>query len=41
MSDKHKDKQKYNNFGYHSSKFWLKGNDRPVYQGILEKIDST
>ena len=27
MIDKHKDKRKYNNFGYHSTKFWLKGND--------------
>ena len=25
--DKHKFKQKYNNFGYLSTKFWLKGND--------------
>ena len=27
MIDKHKFKQKYNNFGYHSTKFWLKGNN--------------
>ena len=28
MFDEHKDKRKYNNFGYHSTKFWLKGNDK-------------
>ena len=27
MIDEHKDKRKYNNFDYHSTKFWLKGND--------------
>ena len=27
MIDKHKLEQKYNNFGYLSTKFWLKGND--------------
>ena len=27
MIDKHKDKRKYTNFGYHSTKFWLKGNN--------------
>ena len=27
MIDKHKDKRKYNNFGYLSTQFWLKGND--------------
>ena len=26
MIDKHKDKRKHNNFDYHSTKFWLKGN---------------
>ena len=26
MIDEHKDKRKYNNFGYHSTKCWLKGN---------------
>ena len=28
MIDEHKDKRKYNNFGYLSTKFWLKGNDK-------------
>ena len=28
MIDKHKFEQKYNNFGYLSTKFWLKGNNR-------------
>ena len=27
MIDSHKDNLKYNNFGYNSTKFWLKGND--------------
>ena len=27
MIDKHKFEQNYNNFGYLSTKFWLKGND--------------
>ena len=27
MIDKHKLEQKYNNFSYLSTKFWLKGND--------------
>ena len=27
MINRHKDKQKYKNFGYHSTKLWLKGND--------------
>ena len=30
MIDKHKDKRKYNYFGYLSTKFWLKGNDTGV-----------
>ena len=33
MIVKHKDKRKYNNFGYYSTKFWLKGNDRGVNLG--------
>ena len=33
MIDKHKDKRKYNNFGYHSTKFWLKGNDTWMKNG--------
>ena len=28
MIDEHKDKRKYDNFSYHSTKCWLKGNDR-------------
>ena len=31
MIDKHKDKRKYNNFGYLSTKFWLNGNDRNIH----------
>ena len=30
MIDEHKDKRKYNDFGYHSTKCWLKGNDKGV-----------
>ena len=30
MIDKHKFEQKYNNFGYLSAKFWLKGNDNSL-----------
>ena len=30
MIDKHKFEQKYNNFGYLSTKFWLKGNNMCV-----------
>ena len=33
MIDKRKFEQKYNNFGYLSTKFWLKGNDN-IYSVI-------
>ena len=35
MIEKHKDKQKYNNFGYHSTKFWLEGNDNVLYLSAI------
>ena len=31
LIDKHKLKQKYNNFGYLSTQFWLKGNNIVVH----------
>ena len=36
MIDKHRDKRKYNNFGYLSTKFWLKGNDRGVQPSLTQ-----
>ena len=30
LIDKHKLKQKCNNFGYLSTQFWLKGNDKGI-----------
>ena len=41
MFDKHKDKQKYNNFGYHSTKFWLKGNDTYQLKFLATPLTST
>ena len=32
LIDKHKLGQKYNNFGYLSTQFWLKGNDKAWVQ---------
>ena len=38
LIDKHKLKQKCNNFGYLSTKSWLKGNDSIYWKLIYEMI---
>ena len=40
MIDKHKDKRKYNNFGYLSTKFWLRVTTIPVtFENRINRCD--
>ena len=38
LIDKHKLKQKCNNFGYLSTQFWLKGNDKKDWQYLIQFV---